>query len=94
MKQWKLSETTGLISSLGARYMGWEYLNSANTNRLGGYVVFSGSVGVQRRKYDVTINAENLLNRNRYFVSQINGGSQLYPGQPINVFATIRYRFK
>jgi outer membrane receptor protein involved in Fe transport len=39
------------------------------------------------------LNAQNLLDRQRYFVSQING-SQLYPGQPINVFATFRYRFK
>ncbi len=33
------------------------------------------------------------MNRERYFVSQINAGNQLYPGQPINLFVTLRYRF-
>ena len=37
------------------------------------------------------LNAENLFNRQRYFVSEING-NQIYPGEPINVFATLRLR--
>jgi hypothetical protein len=42
--------------------------------------------------YELALNAENLFNRQRYFFSQING-SRLYPGQPINVFTTLCYRF-
>lgn len=55
--------------------------------------MFSGAVGLHRKKYELQLNAENLLDRQRYFVSQING-TQLYPGQPINLFATIRYKFR
>lgn len=92
-KRWKAGDDLGLTSSIGMRYMGSEFLNQLNTVRVGGYTVFSGALGIQRKKYGVTINAENMLNRGRYFVSQINAGNQLYPGSPINVFATVRYRF-
>jgi hypothetical protein len=30
----------------------------------------------------------------RYFVSQINSGGLLYPGQPFNATLTLRYRFR
>jgi iron complex outermembrane recepter protein len=92
-KQWRVGENASLSSSIGARYMGWEFLNTTNTTRVGGFTTFTGAVGLHRKRYDLTVNAENLLGRQRYFVSQING-SQLYPGQSANVFATIRYRFK
>jgi iron complex outermembrane recepter protein len=92
-RSWRIAEGTSLTSSVGMRYMGAEYENNTDTIFVGGYTVFSGSVGLHRRKYDILLNAENLLDRQRYFVSQING-TQLYPGQPINVFATVRYRFK
>jgi iron complex outermembrane recepter protein len=91
-KRWKLREGMSFTSSFGARYMGWEFLNTTNTTRVGGFLTFSGIVGLQRGHFEGTVNAENLFNRQRYFVSQINN-SQLYPGQPINVFGTVRYRF-
>jgi iron complex outermembrane recepter protein len=92
-KTWRLGEATTLFSSAGMRYMGAEYMNSTDTVFVGGYTVFSGAVGLRRKKWEVQVNAENLLDRQRYFVSQINT-TQLYPGQPINVFATFRYRFQ
>jgi hypothetical protein len=38
------------------------------------------------------MNAENLLNRGRYFLGS-DYEDQVYPGAPINVFTTIRFRF-
>jgi outer membrane receptor protein involved in Fe transport len=75
------------------RYMGAEVENNTDTIFVGGFTMFSGSVGFHRKKYELLLNAENLLDRQRYCVSQING-TQLYPGQPINIFATIRYKFR
>jgi len=34
----------------------------------------------------------NLTNLQTYYVSQINGGNQLYPGPPFNASVTLRYR--
>ena len=64
-----------------------------NAVRLGGFTVFNGAVGYRGSYYDWSLNAENLFNRERYFhPAQI--ASQVYPGQPINVFTTIRFRFR
>jgi outer membrane receptor protein involved in Fe transport len=87
-----VNEDTGLTSSLGARYMGSQFLNTTNTTLIGSYLTFSGAVGVRYKNYEATLNMENLLNRERYFVSQING-NQLYPGAPVNAFVSLRYRF-
>ena len=75
------------------RYLGAQYMNSTDTIFVGGYTVFSGAIGLRKKRFEMQVNAENLLDRQRYFVSQING-TQLYPGPPINVFATVRYRFQ
>ncbi len=50
------------------------------------------SVGYRRDKWEYQLNAENLLNRRRYFTGS-DYQNQVYPGAPINVFATIRLRF-
>lgn len=86
-KAWRAGVTTGL----GMRYLSSVYTDNRQTIRLGGWTTFSGSVGMHRKKYDLMLNAENLFNRQRYFVSEING-NQIYPGEPINVFATVRLR--
>ena len=60
--------------------------------RLGGWTVFNGAMGFRRNNYEWSVNAENLLNRQRYFFpAQIT--SQVYPGQPINIFTTLRFHF-
>ena len=55
---------------------------------------FDGSLSVQRAHYSLALNVANLTNRRRYFVSQINSGGLLYPGQPFNASVTVRYRFQ
>ena len=56
-------------------------------------VTFSGAVGYRRDLWELSVNAENLFNRERYFLPS-DYSNQVYPGAPINVFATVRLRFQ
>ncbi len=83
---------SGFTASAGMRYMGPMFTNNANTIRLGGWSTFGGAVGYRRGTWEYALNAENLLNRQRYFMGS-DYQNQVYPGAPINVFATVRMRF-
>ena len=84
---------SGFTASIGTRYLGPMLTNNANTIRLGGWTTFSGAVGFKRDFYEWSLNAENLFNRERYFTGS-DYDNQVYPGPPINVFTTIRFRFR
>jgi outer membrane receptor protein involved in Fe transport len=77
---------------LGGRYVHGYYMNSANTTFMPSRTTMDGAINVTHGSYDLTVNLVNLLDKERYYVSQINGGSQLYPGQPLNATVTVRYR--
>lgn len=83
----------GWYASAGMRYLSSMFLNNTNTSRLGGWSAFSGATGFRRGAWDWSVNAENLLNRQRYFLAGIYD-SQIYPGSPVNVFTTLRFRFR
>ncbi|WP_031496764.1 TonB-dependent receptor [Bryobacter aggregatus] len=92
---WLTKQWGSFYTSLGARYMGPVFLNDTNTARLGGWTRLGGAVGYRRKFYDWSLNAENLFNRQRYIVSTLgSNGAQLFPGSPINIFTTIRLRFR
>ena len=84
--------TSGFTASIGSRYLGPMFTNNENTIRIGGWNTFAGAVGYRKKEWEFNVNAENLLNRKRYFTGA-DFDNQLYPGAPINVFATIRLRF-
>jgi iron complex outermembrane recepter protein len=84
---------SGVTASIGGRYLGPMFTNQADTIRLGGWTTFGGSIGIRRGMYEWTMNAENLFNRRRYFTAS-DYDNQVYPGPPINVFSTIRLRFR
>ncbi len=84
----------GFTSSIGARYLGPMFTNNSNTIRMGGWTTFAGSVGYRRSRWEWSVNAENLFNRQRYFQWGSDYSDQVYPGTPINVFTTIRMNFK
>jgi iron complex outermembrane recepter protein len=86
-KDWK----SGFEASLGAQYRSSMYTDYYDDVRLGGWTTFSGAVRYHHRKMEYSVNAENLFNRHRYFLGS-DYSDQVYPGSPINVFATIRYR--
>lgn len=84
---------SGFNASIGGRYLSSVFTSDRNTIRLGGWSTASAAVGYRAKFYDWSLNAENLFNRRRYFVSEING-NQIYPGSPIDVFTTIKFRFR
>ena len=87
-KFWK----SGFTASAGMRYVGPVFTNNTDSIRLGGWTMFSGAVSYRRGHWEYAVNAENLFNRQRYFLGS-DYDNQVYPGAPINVFATARFRF-
>jgi iron complex outermembrane receptor protein len=83
----------GVNTSLGARYVGHQFVTDDNSTTLGGYTVLSGAVGLHRDQWEWSLNAENLFNRERYFLPG-HYSNLVFPGPPINVFTTIRLRFR
>jgi iron complex outermembrane receptor protein len=87
------SWASGFNTALGTRYVGPMFTDNENTVRIGGWTTLSGMVGFRRDSWEWTLNADNLFNRKRYFTPS-DYTNQVYPGPPINVFSTIRYRFR
>ncbi|MCU1385117.1 MAG: hypothetical protein JWL71_3814 [Acidobacteria bacterium] len=89
-----LGSRSSVTASLGGRYVAHYFTNSANTIVLPSRLTFDGAVGFRRQAWDVTLNLINLTNVETYYVSQINSGTQLYPGPPFNASVTVRYRLR
>jgi hypothetical protein len=87
-KTWR----SGFTAGAGVPYLGSLFTDDSNDIRLGGWTTFSGSFGYRRRSWEWSVYAENLFNRQRYFLGS-DYEDQVYPGAPINVFTTIRFRF-
>lgn len=83
--------SNGFNVSFGNRYRGWSFADTNNLFRLGGFTTWDAAVAWRKSRYDWSVNFENLFNRDRYFTAAIYD-SQLYPGPPINVTATVRVR--
>lgn len=87
-KEWR----SGFSASLGTRYVGPQFVANNNRVRLGGYNTLSGAVSLRRERWEWSLNADNLFNRDRYFIpGQFD--NIVFPGAPINVSSTIRLRF-
>lgn len=79
--------------ALGGRGESARYSAPDNLNRLPGYAVVNAAIGYQQKNYDVTLNLNNLFNRD-YFVSGHSGANDSnLPGDPINAQLALRYRF-
>jgi iron complex outermembrane receptor protein len=87
-KEWK----SGLNAALGTRYVGPQFATNANDVRIGGFNTLSGAVGLRRDRWEWSLNADNLFNRQRYFLPG-HFDNIVFPGSPINVSSTIRLRF-
>jgi TonB-dependent siderophore receptor len=83
---------SGLNAAFGARYVGQQFADDSNSVRLAGYTIFSGAVGYRTDRWEGSLNAENLFNRDDYFLSG-HFSNLAFPGQPINVTSTIRLKF-
>ena len=87
------SWASGFNAALGTRYVGPMFTDNENTVRIGGWTTLSGMVGYRTDLWEWNLNADNLFNRQRYFTPS-DYTNQVYPGAPINVFSTIRFRFR
>ncbi len=84
--------TSGLNASVGVRYLGSQFVNDENSVQLDGYAIVAGAVGYRANRWEWSLNADNLFNKERYFLPG-HFSNQVFPGQPINVTSTIRLRF-
>jgi TonB-dependent siderophore receptor len=87
------SWASGFNAALGTRYVGPMFTDNENTVLIGGWTTLSGMVGYRTDLWEWNLNADNLFNRQRYFTPS-DYTNQVYPGAPINVFSTIRFRFR
>jgi iron complex outermembrane receptor protein len=83
-----VSFPNGLSVSVLAQTRGRQFLDDANTLSLDGYGLLNVALGYSRGALQYGLTLSNLTNTD-YWSSAL-GGSQLYPGEPINVMATIR----
>jgi outer membrane receptor protein involved in Fe transport len=82
----------GINAAFGARYLGEQFANNTNTVQIDGYTIFSGAVGYRTDRWEWSLNAENLFNKEHYFLPG-HFSNIVFPGQPVNVTSTIRFRF-
>ena len=85
--------SSGLATSAGARRLSSIFNDDTNTLPIEGYTLVNGAISYRRGNYELGLNVENLLNKKRYFHPTWLT-TQVTPGQPINVFATLRVRFR
>jgi iron complex outermembrane receptor protein len=83
---------SGFNASIGARYLGAQFVDNANSVQIDGYTIVSGAVGYRADRWEWLLNADNLFNKERYFLPG-HFSNLVFPGQPINVTSTIRLRF-
>jgi len=83
---------SGLSASVGARYLGRQFVNDSNSTELDGYGIVSAAVGYRTRAWEWSLNADNLFNNDSYFLPG-HFSNLVFPGPPINVTSTIRFRF-
>ncbi len=85
----------GFGASVGMRYVSRRAADPFNYFFMDGYTVWDGGLYYRRSNMEYSINAKNIGNKKNYFVSSIIwNGNQLYPGPPVDVSATVRFRFQ
>jgi outer membrane receptor protein involved in Fe transport len=82
----------GFNAAFGARFVGEQFVNDSNSVHLDAYTIFSGAIGYRTDRWEWTLNAENLFNKTDYFLPG-HFSNNVFPGQPINVNSTIRFKF-
>lgn len=84
---------SGFYVAGGARYEGERYTSPNNVVSLGSYTTAQLAGGYRSQHYDVTLDIENLFNR-EYFVSAKSGSDNSnYPGAPRYASLRVDYRF-
>jgi iron complex outermembrane recepter protein len=81
----------GFLLMVGDRYVSRRATDNYDLFFMPGFVTFDAALQYRWKKWEYDVNVYNLFNR-QYWVSSIDD-TQVYPGAPINVTGTIRYRF-
>jgi iron complex outermembrane receptor protein len=79
----------GLGYGLGGRAIGKSYADPGNLVKMDPYAVVDAALYYRFGAVELALNANNLLDTQRYFVSSIND-TQLTPGQPRIVLGSLR----
>jgi iron complex outermembrane recepter protein len=82
--------SNGLGVNVGARYLGKTFADNGNTFEVDGYVVLNLAARYRRGRLEYQLNINNLTDT-EYFVPH-QDYLQVYPGNPVNVLATVRVR--
>ena len=84
--------SNGLGVNVGARYLGRTFADNGNTFEVDGYGVLNLAVRYRRGVLEYGFNVNNVTDT-EYFVPH-QDYLQVYPGNPVNVIATIRVRLR
>ena len=84
--------SSGFNAAFGIRHVGEQFVNDSNSVALDPYTIFSGALGYRTNQWEWTLNAENLFDNDDYFLPG-HFSNLVFPGPPINVSSTIRFRF-
>lgn len=76
----------------GGRRVGTQFANDANTLTLDGYTTVSAAVGYRTARWEWQVNAENLFNKEDYFLPG-HFSNLVFPGAPINLMTTFRLKY-
>ncbi|MQA29238.1 MAG: TonB-dependent receptor [Luteitalea sp.] len=83
---------SGLGVNVGARYLGRTFADNANQFEVDGYGVLNLAVRYRRGPFEYALNVNNVTDT-EYFTPHLDW-AQVYPGDPINVLATVRVRLQ
>ncbi len=82
----------GWSVALGPRYISRTPVNNFNYYFLGGYTIWDAAVYYKTRRFDYSVNVNNLFNKERYLVAAIND-FLVYPGRPFDLTGRIKFHF-
>jgi iron complex outermembrane receptor protein len=86
----------GVVLSAGIDGASRSYIDGDNTVKKGGYALVNAGAQIPlgaRNRWGLQITATNLLNQDYYYYLGYLNVRQAFPGQPIQVFGSFRYRF-
>lgn len=83
----------GLQVGAGALHYGDQFADNRNAVRIQAYTLVNASVNYTwKEQTTLGFQVNNLLDNQTYITGAING-SQMYPGAPVNVLVSLRYKF-
>jgi iron complex outermembrane receptor protein len=83
---------SGVNAAFGLRYVGDQFGNNSNSVKLDAYATAAAAVGYSARRWDWTVNIDNLFNKEDYFLPG-HFSNIVFPGPPVSATTTLRLRY-